>query len=321
MFRRAQIRRALSLLALLASLSDCATGSSAPGLRLVSSAVLSGIRPDAQHFGNDWMYSTSPGGNEATVYRRKGTALKYHETLSLDISSPEGSVATRSGWWYVANGGGSNVLIYRTTSKGPVGPIGTPLDDSGEVPLNVGVTPNRNLVAVSNAASAGSGTGSVSVYLNRETQPSRVLTFGSDLLAGEGIAIDPQGNCYWSFDDASKLSAVGAIVEFAQCSGSGTLVISGITAAGGLAFDRSGDLYYIDQASGVYKCQGVSHCKLFATGFGLAVSLNFDANYEHLWVADATGYLDAVDPQTGQIESQTISVNGDPYGIAPSPGS
>jgi len=306
---------------MLASLSGCATGSSTPALRLVSPAILSGIRPDAQHFGNDWMYSTSPGSNEATVYRRRGTALKYHETLSLDISSPQGSVATRSGWWYVANGGGSNVLIYRTTSKGPVGPVGTPLDDSGEVPVNVGLTPNRDLVAVSNSASAGSGTGSVSVYLNRGTEPSRVLTYGTDLLAGEGVAIDPQGNCYWSFDDASKLTAVGSIVKFAQCNGSGTPVISGITSAGGVAFDLNGNLYYIDQASGVYKCQGISDCKLFATGFGLAVSLNFDAKDRHLWVADATGYLDAVDPSTGEIESRTVSVNGDPYGIAPSPGS
>lgn len=321
MFGRAQAPRALSLLTLFASLAGCATGSSTPALRAVSSAGLAGIRPDAQHFGNDWMYSTSPGANEATVYQRKGTSLKYHQTLSLDISSPEGSVVTRSGWWYVANGGDSNVLIYRSTSKGPTGPIGSPLDDSGEVPINVSVTPNRNLVAVSNVTSAGSGTGSVSVYVNRETQPSRVLTYGTDLLAGEGVAIDPQGNCYWSFDDASKLTAVGSIVEFAQCSGSGTPVISGITSAGGLAFDHSGDLYYIDQAGGVYKCQGISHCKLFATGFGLAVSLNFDANDRHLWVADATGYLDAVDPQTGEIESQTISVDGDPYGIAPSPGS
>ena len=321
MFRRAQIWRALSLPAVLASLSGCATGSSTPALRLVSSTVLSGMRPDAQHFGNDWMYSTSPGSNKATAYRRKGTTLKYRETLSLDISAPEGLVATRSGWWYVANAGGSNVLVYRTTLKGPNGPIGTPLDDSGEVPVNVSVTPNRNLVAVSNATSAGSGTGSVSVYLNRETQPSRVLTYGTDLLVGEGVAIDPQRNCYWSFDDPSKLTTVGAIVEFTQCNGSGTLVISGITAAGGVAFDLNGNLYYIDQARGVYKCQGISHCKLFATGFGLAVSLNFDAKDKHLWVADATGYLDAVDPQTGEIESQTASVNGDPYGIAPSPGS
>ena len=165
------------------------------------------------------------------------------------------------------------MLVYRTTSKGPNGPIGTPLDDSGEVPVNVSVTPNRRLVAVSNATSAGSGTGSVSVYLNRATQPSRTLTYGSDLLVGEGIAIDPQGNCYWSFDDASKPTEVGSIVEFTQCSGSGTLVISGISSAGGVVFDQSGNLYYIDQASGVYKCEGISRCALFATGFGLAVSL------------------------------------------------
>jgi DNA-binding beta-propeller fold protein YncE len=48
--------------------------------------------------------------------------------------------------------------------------------------------------------------------------------------------------------------------------------------------------------------------------------MNFDAKEKHLWVADATGYIDAVNPQTGSIKYHTISIDGDPYGIAPSPG-
>lgn len=293
-----------------------------PSLSPVSPVVVSHIRPDAQHYGNDWMYATTPAGGNASVYHRKGSKLKYDKSFSVNLSSPQGSVVTRSGWWYIANSGDSNVLIYRSTPKGPNGPIGTPLDDSGQMPVNVAVTPNRNLVAVSNASGIGGGsTGSVSVYLHHATEPSRTLTYGSDVLAGEGIAIDRSGNCYWSFVDVFSPSTLGAIVEFPQCSGSGTLLTSGVTQIGGLAFDGSNNLYYVDETSGVYKCQGLSSCKLFASGFGTPVSINFDAGYKHLWVADATGFLDAVNPKTGQIESETASVNGDPYGIAPSPGS
>ncbi|MBV8531394.1 MAG: hypothetical protein JO104_08760 [Candidatus Eremiobacteraeota bacterium] len=282
--------------------------------------MLEAFRPDAQFYGNDYVYSAQLYGNDATAYRRKGLSLTRVETLYGGITAPQGTVTTPSGWWYLANGGAANVLIYRSTRKGPTGPVGT-LDDSGELPVNVSVTPDRELVAVSNATSAGSGTGSVSVYLNRGSHPSAVLTYGSDLLQGEGVAIDSQGNCFWSFDDVSNPSALASIVEFNQCSGTGTLVKSGINRAGGMAFDQSGNLYYIDEAAGIYKCRRTLHCKLLVGGFGLATNLNFDAKQKHLWVADATGYIDAVNPASGNIEYQTISLDGDPYGIAPSPGS
>jgi DNA-binding beta-propeller fold protein YncE len=317
----AEPRRSVPILAAVASLAGC-SGASSGALQLgtESSTVLAAFRPDAQFYGNDYVYSAQLYGNDATVYQRKGLSLTPVETLSEGIVAPQGTVTTPSGWWYLANGGDANVLIYRSTRKGPEGPVGT-LDDSGEIPDNVSVTADRELVAVSNATSVGSGTGSVSVYLKRESQPSRVLTYGSDLLQGQGVAIDPQGNCFWSFNDVSKPSKLGSIVKFDRCNGKGTLVLSGITRAGGMVFDQSGDLYYVDEASGVYKCQLTSNCKFFAGGFGLPTNLNFDAKQKNLWVADAAGYIDAVNPETGYIEYETISIGGDPYGIAPSPGS
>jgi DNA-binding beta-propeller fold protein YncE len=335
-----QTRCSLTILVAVASLAGCSTGTTAaPQLRIDSPTVLGALRPDANFYGND-IYSSqpsrndllpsrnellpsgndlSPSGNDLSVYTRKGLSLKLLETLTKGVSAPQGTVTTPSGWWYVANSGDANVLIYRSTRKGPKGPVAT-LDDSGEVPIDVSVTPNRDLVAVSNAASAGGGTGSVSVYENQASQPSRVLTYGSDVLAGQGVAIDPKGNCFWSFNDVSNPLALGSIVEFDQCSGRGTLVRSGITHAGGLVFDRSGNLYYIDEVLGIFKCRKTSPCKLFSVGFGLPTNLNFDAKQKHLWVADALGFIDAVSPQTGLIELQTISIDGDPYGIAPSPG-
>lgn len=320
MFSRFPPRRALCAFAAAASLAGCTTGLSTPPLGgEAPPGVLARIGPDAQHYGDDWLYTTQPGGNDATVYRRKGSYLNYYETLSVGLSAPHGIVATQSGWLYIANAGDSDVLVYRSTKKGPV--VEPALNDSGEVPINVAVTPNRKLVAVSNTTNTSSGTGSVSVYLNRADQPSRILTYGSDLLAGEGVAIDGRGDCYWSFDDLDKPSSPGEIVEFSECSGAGTLVASGLTLATGMVFDQNGNLYYIDQAKGIYKCSGITDCKLFATGFGLPVSMNFDAHCKDLWVADAAGYIDVVNPTTGKIELQLSSLDGDPYGVAPSPGS
>lgn len=305
--------------ATVACLAGCMAGASvAPQSSFDNSAVRVAVGPDAQHYGDD-VYSSQPYANDATVYKRKGSSLMPLETLSSGIAAPQGTVTTPSGMWYLANAGNSNVLIYRTTKKGPKGPVAT-LDDSGEIPVNVDVTPDRNLVAVSNGTSASSGTGSLSVYTNRGSQPFRTLTYGKDLLQGQGVAIDAQGNCFWSFNDLSEPSAPGSIVEFAGCSGTGTPVMSGITSAGGMTFDRNGNLYYVDEAAGIYKCKMTAQCAAFATGLGLPININFDAKEKHLWVADATGYIYAVDPTSGQIESKTVSIDGDPYGIAPAPG-
>jgi DNA-binding beta-propeller fold protein YncE len=307
------------------SLSGCATSSVSPGGPGFGSDRLTQISPNGQLYGNDGqvVYTGQLYGNDLSVYKEQqqghGVILKFVETLSNGVSAPEGMKTTINGWWYVANGGDSNILIYRSTHKGPKGPEGT-LDDPGQTPNNVDLTTSRQLVVVSNQGTTSTA-GSVSVYLRRQAEPSRILTYGKDVVAGIGIALDKHRNCYWSFNDPVTQS--GSIVEFAGCDGKGKVVVSGIAKAGGLAFDQHDDLYYVDQASGIYKCKHDSSCKPFATGFGDPVNVNFDLKQKHLWVADATGYIDAVDPNTGKIIYKVKAEGGSsnpPFGIAPEPG-
>lgn len=283
-------------------------------------------QPATHFYGNDFMYSSQPSSNDVYVYKRKRKhdKLTPYETLGSGFSRPMGMVTTPDGHWYVANSGASDVLLYRTTHEGPQGPKAT-LQDDGEVPVNVAATPNRALVAVSNGSTTGGGAGSVSIYLNRQHEPSRELTYGSDRVQGEGIAIDADGNCYWSFNDPNKLT--GAIVEFTGCNGNGTLFKSGILKVGGLAFDHSGNLYYVDQLLGIFKCQG-SSCTIFAPiilgGLIKPTNINFDnSNPQNLWVADAAGYIDAVNLQglVAYLLQIIGGVTDPPIGIAPAPGS
>lgn len=307
------------MLAATACLAGCmaAAPSITPQRATDGFGVRDAFNPNAQHYEDDTLYSTQPNNNDATVYKRQGHSIKLLETI-YGLAAPQGTVATPKGIWYLTNSGKSDVLIYRTTKNGPK--YVRSLDDSGEIPVNVAVTSDQNLVAVSNGTSPTSGTGSVSVYLNRASEPSRTLTYGNGLLQGQGVAIDHAGNCFWSFNDLTKPSAPGSIVEFDQCSGTGTLLITGLTSSGGIVFDRAGNLYYIDEAHGIFKCNKTTSCALFATGFGLPTNLNFDGKEKNLWVADATGFIDAVDPNSGQIKRKIVSVDGDPYGIAPAPG-
>lgn len=328
-----RIVRLSYLLPALALLSGCGGGSAVPSQATGTAPGLSDapIMPQANHYGEDFMLSAQPYGNDLTIYKRSGYTLTKAVTLNYGVSNPRGMVTTVNGWWYVANGGHSNILVYRIKKhKVPTYPSNT-LDDYGQVPDNVAVTPDRNLVAVSNASTTGSGAGSVSVYLNRQSEPSRTLTYGTDQLQGQGVAIDHQGNCYWSFQDPNTNS--GAVVKYMGCNGSGSPVVSGITAAGGIAFDQSGDLYYVDQANGIYKCNKTSNCSIFAQnttyGFGDPTNLNFDYKEKALWLADASGYLWAIQLKGkcnvkgkggNMCVYQYPSVDGDPYGIAPAPG-
>jgi hypothetical protein len=283
-------------------------------------------QPATHFYGNDFMYSSQPSSNEVVVYKRKkkGYALTRYETLTAGFSRPKGMVTTPDGRWYVANSGASDVLVYRTTRDGPIGPNAT-LRDDGEVPVNVDATPNQRVVAVSNGSTTADGAGSVSVYLNGQKHASRNLTYGSDPLQGEGVAIDLAGNCYWSFNDPDTLT--GSIVEFARCNGSGRPVVSGILRAGGLAFDNSGNLYYVDQLFGIFKCQGTLACSLFAPvilgGLIIPTNINFDNGHpQSLWVADAAGYIDALNLQglIAYILQILGGVTDPPIGIAPAPG-
>ena len=283
------------------------------------------MRPDTHFYGNDWLYASQPANNDVVVYRRKrhNLTLTYYETLTSGFSAPMGMVATPDGDWYVANSGSSNVLVYSTTRHGPQGPVAT-LRDDGNVPVNVAANPNHRLVAVSNGSTTGGAAGSVSVYLNQRKSPARTLRYGSDPIRGAGIALDSNGNCYWSFNDPRTLT--GSIVEFAGCNGTGTLLTSGILRAGGLAFDSSGNLYYVDQLLGVFKCLG-SVCHLIApiglNGLILPTNINFDnGNPANLWLADAGGYVDALNFQGLILYTLQIigGVLDPPVGIAPAPG-
>ncbi|HEX3672136.1 MAG TPA: hypothetical protein VHT92_10590, partial [Candidatus Cybelea sp.] len=81
--------------------------------------------------------------------------------------------------------------------------------------------------------------------------------------------------------------------------------------------------------AGIYKCDGPSSCSIFLPigsigGLLLPRNINFDnKNPQNLWVADAAGFVDAVN-LNGLIVYVLQAVGGildPPIGVAPAPGS
>lgn len=313
-------------------LSGCANGSAPSVAPQVSAAQLvanPGSLPAPGKLNTTWMYTVNLYGNDAEIYKRQGPTLTPVESIP-GFSSPSGTFTTPNGYWYIANGGASNAVIYKSSNTGPTGPVGH-LDDSGWFPNNVAATSSRRLVALSNQSTTTGGAGSVSVYLNRQTEPSRILTYGNGPIQGVGIGISHRGDCYWSFNGPE--SGTGSIVKFTGCNGSGSLILSGIPKAGGIAFDQSDNLYYVNEVdsgktdAGIYACRKTSNCNtlLFDDKSGQPININFDHKAKYLWLADATGFIYAVSPKchgkkTSKCSMSYAAYGAAPYGIAPAPG-
>lgn len=324
-----------ALLASLAVLGGCGANSASVPLASQPSASavsMPSSKGGGKGGGSGIIYLAQLYGNEIGIYQQQGTGFGLKGQFTEGVSSPLGSVTTPSGWLYVANSGNEDILVYNTKKgkKTSGGPTDT-LEDYGQKPVNVDVNPSRNLVAVSNAGSA-SATGSVSIYLNRAAAPGRTLTYGNDILQGNGIALDNNGNCYWGVYDTNLGN--GYIVEFPSCNGGGQQVITNIGDAGGLAFDQSSNLFYINRSSSmpaIVACKGLSNCVSYTftspsdCELYEPINLNFDKHAKALWVADAAGYVDEFAIQPGKL-TVTCSVqypvgsSNPPFGVAPNPG-
>jgi hypothetical protein len=291
------------------------------GIQLTNGPLLTTV----QAYGSDAdVYTVKPPAAERRGHLDAGTTLTFLEQFSTGLKNPFGTRVTPSGDWYIANSGDNNVPVYHV--RAPLdGPFKT-LNDSGGVPIDVDSTPTNSLVAVSNYTSTGSGSiaGFVTLYANGATNPTGTLSVTGPAY-GVGIALDKGGNCYWSYN--TSLSGGGLIVEFASCTGPARTIITGLHAAGGMAFNKAGQLFYVDPTAGTLnRCtnNGGWVCKVLQKNFTEPTTINFDAQWKHLWLADfGSSTIYALNPKTGTILSTTPAHGGPsdpPFGIAPAPG-
>jgi hypothetical protein len=280
-----------------------------------------GITPTAP--GAATLDSLAPKAKTGTVYTcQYQTQLrclvyqndKIKKTLSSGLKKPTSIVAGADGLVYISDESAKAILVY---SAGLQKHMQT-LDDGADAPVDVAVYKDQVLAA--NAKNA-------TFFAKGATKPTVTLT-ASGVSKATGVAFDPSGNCYLSF--ATKTGA--AVNEFKGCKGKGQNLKISPGSPYGIAFDGSGNLYYATFSSstnGVYRCSGVTSCKLALSGFHIPQYLNFGTNFKDLWVTDlgtyspGVAYLYEFDAANGkQLAKITegLSFFAPPAGVSPGPG-
>ncbi|HLJ83313.1 MAG TPA: hypothetical protein VKT51_03935 [Candidatus Eremiobacteraceae bacterium] len=311
-------RRLIPIAALLVvSISGCSSRGAVPAP--TAQGVSEFVQPDAI---GSWLYACAPKSNACDAFKVSGTKLTYAKTITTLMSIPEGGVATVAGNWYQTEQAAADIQIFASHSTGPTGPIGT-LADANARPLDVAIDASAKLVAVSDVFAGSGGPGDLAIYKNGASTPASRLTFtiAGGSVAGFGAAIDHSGDCFWSINDLHNI--IGDIVEFKKCAGKGTIVASTakFDAMGGLTFDKSGNLFYVDQFKGVMKCAGIKNCKLLKGGLNSPAYIRFDSGWKHLWLTDnGAGTIIALNPATGAAESTTPAHTGPYSGLSLAPG-
>jgi len=267
--------------------------------------------------------SLAPNARTGTVYTcQYQTQLrclvyknaKIKKTLSTGLKKPTSIVAGADGLVYISDETAKAILVY---SAGLQKHMQT-LDDGANAPIDVAVYKDQVLAA--NAKNA-------TFFAKGATKPTVTLT-ASGISKATGVAFDPSGNCYLSF--ATKTGA--QVDEFKGCKGKGLNLKVSPGSPYGIAFDGSGNLYYATisaSTNGVYKCSGVTSCKLTLSGFHIPQYLNFGTNFKDLWVTDLGTYSPGVaylyefnaasGKQLAKI-TQGLSFFAPPAGVSPGPG-
>jgi hypothetical protein len=189
---------------------------------------------------------------------------------------------------YVANTGANNVLVY------PMGStmLKTTLVDTNEYPVDVAVAQNGT-VYVANIFDTSFNAGDVTVFKPGSNTISRRIK-DPNFSQVISVSIDEHNDLVVCYNTSSM---VGACDDFPRGRGHGTTIVSGLTFAGGAAFDKAEDLVVDDQLGHifVYQPNGGPLCNTIASYGG---ALAFNKSQKHLFVAD---------PGSGDIAEETYN--------------
>lgn len=304
---------ALALVAGSAAAAGCSSGTHAvpPAGSAAPPAVarMGWLSPEAKHGGQLYV-ADQPNQRVAIFSQRTGAPTGQ---ITDAIAGPDGLYIDPSGTLYVCNFGAGTVTEYpkgqTTHSKTLTGTIGPKYVVAGR----------DGTVYVSDF---GDGSHSnLYEYANGSTTPTTIIPFAT---FPAGVALNTHNKLYVAYNDATNSDI--EVLKFKPGSTTGKNL--GIHVkngnAGGLAFDKKGDLLLDDQSlPGVDVFPpGATTPSQQITGFSLAYQIALNQRNTHLFVSDPFGpsVEEVAYPSGTQIRSFSSGLSG-AFGVATSPDS
>lgn len=164
------------------------------------------------------LFVSDYGAEDVNIYTMPAMVLKG--TLT-GFSSPEGECEDASGNIWVANAGGSDLLLYSRT-----GTLLKTLDDPGFYPAGCAVNKSNNDLAVSNIESSTGGTGNIMVFAN--ATGSGTPYTNASIAQYFFVGWDPSGNIYFDGTDSTRTTSYFAEIP-AGSSSTKLITLSGAT--------------------------------------------------------------------------------------------
>lgn len=269
------------------------------------------------------IFTSDFANDTVTIWSTKGKQLAQ----ITGLSNPQALAIDAKGNLYVANTGGSNILVYAS----PYTKVKKTISDSGQYPVGISVLNNGEFIAVTNIFTTSDGPGSVTLYKNgKQTRNVTSTAFSEDYFC----AFDGNGNLYFDGKNASGDAAVGEIVKATTTGKTVTTLTTknAIEFPGGVAVTSAGLIAVDDQeAFAVYTYKAPVKKSLGApvhttplTGTGDPVAIAFNSTDKDVWTADAVN-LDAAEyayPKGGNaVTTFPLTGAAEPIGVAVSPAS
>jgi trimeric autotransporter adhesin len=258
-----------------------------------------------------------------SIFNTKGKQLAQ----ITGLTNPQGLAIDAKGNLYIANTGGSDILVYAS----PYTKVKQTISDSGQYPVGISVLNNGEFIAVSNIFTTGDGPGSVTLYKNgKQVRNVTSSSFSRAYYCG----FDGNGNLYIDGENTSGSFIAGEIAKATTTGKTITVLTTKNTVEfpGDVVVTDKGEIAIGDQdAAAVYTYNAPKKGSFGSptkttplTGSGDAVTFAFTSTDKDLWIADAVN-LDAAEyayPKGGTaITSFAVTGAAELIGVAVSPAS
>ena len=284
---------------------------------------------DRRAAGKPLIFVSDPADGVIDIYPQAGKNQKMVGQIT-GLKQPQGITTDKNGDLYVANTNSSNVLVYAPPYTGA--PKMT-IRDTGEFPADVAVS-NAGVVAITNICNAPKcrlNTGNVQLYAKGSTKICATVSDSAFNFTRVMFAeFDSKGVLYIDGMNGGYQTSFGLVTGGCNATSLTNLdYVYTVSFPGGIQIDKAGNIAFCDPinqvvdtfAPPVDNAFGSALLTTPLTGSISPLGIAILASGTNLYAADAggSGVAEEYKYTAGGAAEDTISVGGQPVGIAVTP--